>query len=187
MSAPHTVYTISPSPDSTLAVETRKAGLKKEKHLFIFERFSGTLVYDPERPLDTTLNLLIDARSVLCRDRSQKPKRAATLTRFAADQALATSRYPEIQLASKRFVAKPLRGFVAEASLHLHGVEHPIKANIGFGVRKNDRIQIDADAALCLSQFGIPRPSSLFGLIHTEDEIVLHALIWGVASHNNQG
>ncbi|HEY7208733.1 MAG TPA: YceI family protein [Bryobacteraceae bacterium] len=182
MSARSTVYTISPSPDSTLAIETRTSGLAKRKHLFIFERFRGALIYDPEQPLDTALNLTVEAGSLVCRDDREKPGKRARLTQTVLREALGSDTHPELQLQSERFIAKPLRGFVVEGTLRFRGIDRAVKANIGFGTEKKNRLQIDADATVRLSDFGVPRPSSLFGLVRTNDEVVLHALIWGLAS-----
>jgi polyisoprenoid-binding protein YceI len=185
MPIPPTVFKISPSPDSTLAVEVRKAGWAKGKHLFVFEQFSGALSYDQERPLDSVLDLTIDANSVVCRDQEAKPKQREDMTKFAREQALASSQHPEIKMRSIRFIAKPLRGFVAEGTLSFHGGDHAIRANIGFGALRGNRIQIDADSTLRLSDYKLPAPSSLFGLIRTEDEVVLHALIWGISDSSD--
>jgi polyisoprenoid-binding protein YceI len=186
MSAHHTVYKISPSPDSTLAVEIRETGLAKRKHLFVFEQYSGALLYDPEHPLESVLNLSIEARSVRCRDPVSKRRQLMHRTEFARSQALAAADHPLITVQSQRFQAKLLRGFIAEGTLSFRGVDRMLKANIGFGVPKKDRLQIDADATLRLSEYNLPRPSSLFGLIRTEDDVVLHALIWGTMA-NAQG
>ncbi len=186
MSARHTVYKISPSPDSTLAIEVRKTGLVKRKHLFVFEQYSGELIHDPDQPLDSVLNLSIEANSLVCRDSDAKPKVRQRLTRFARAEALRVQDHPVVLIHSQRFLAKPLRGFIAEGVLQFHGVDRNIKANVGFGVPKKDRLQLDADATLRLSDYNLPRPSSLFGLIRTEDEVVLHALIWGIMGPNSQ-
>ena len=184
MPASHTVYTISPSPDSTLAVEIKKTGLVKRKHLFVFERYSGSLNYDPDVPLASVFNLDVEADSILCRDSTQKSATGQRLTRFAREEVLHSKSHPELTIRSQRFTAKPLRGFVGEGTLCFGGIERSFKANIGFGVLKKDRLQIDADAALRLSDLGLPRPSSFLGLIQTQDEIVLHALVWGIVSVN---
>jgi polyisoprenoid-binding protein YceI len=186
MSARHTVYTISPSPDSTLAIEIKKTGLVKRKHLFVFEQFSGELIYDPEQPLDSVVNLSVEANSLVCRDSDAKPKVRRHLTQFAQAEALRVQDHPVVLIQSQRFLAKPLRGYIAEATLQFHGIDRNIKANVGFGVPKKDRVQLDADATLRLSDYNLPRPSSLFGLIRTEDEVVLHALIWGTIGGNSQ-
>ncbi len=172
----HSVLTISPSPDSVLAVQVKQTGLRANKHLFVFERYSGALGYDPDQPLFSTLRLRIDAASVVCRN----VKSVDRLTRFARDEALLANDFPEITMRSERLTAKPLRGFVLEGTVALHGVDRAIKANVGFGPLKNGRVNIDADSAIRLSDFDLPRPSRLFGLIRIEDEVVLHASLWGI-------
>ena len=176
MPAPHSDFTISPSPDSALALEVKQTGLIKRKHLFVFEQYQGVLSYHPDQPLLSTLRLSIDAQSLICRN----SKKAQSLSHFARHEALLANEFPEIELRSERFTAKPLRGYIFEGTLCLHGVDRSIKANVGFGPLKNGRVNIDADAAIRLSDFDLPRPSSLFGLIRTEDEVVLHALLWGI-------
>jgi polyisoprenoid-binding protein YceI len=182
MPAHPTVYKISPSPDSTLAVEIREAGLIKRKHLFVFEQYDGALTYDPEQPLASILNLTIEASSLVCRDPSDKPRQQRRLTRVALEDALKVQDHPQLTIESQRFMAKPLRGFVVEGVLRFRGIERNIKANIGFGVLKKNRLQIDADATLRLSDYSLPRPSSLLGLVRTQDDVMLHALIWGTTS-----
>jgi len=182
MAASRTVYNISPSPDSTLAVEVRKTGLLKRKHLFVFEQYSGTLTYDPGEPLNSTFHLTVEAGSLVSRDASSKPSQQRKLTRFALSEALRAEEHPVLLLESERFLAKPLRGFVVEGKLCFRKTSRPFKANVGFGVPKKDRLQIDADSTLRLSDYGIRRPSSLFGLIRTEDDVVLHALLWGTSA-----
>ncbi len=179
---PMHVYTISPSPDSTLAVEISRSGLRKRKHLFVFEQYAGELAYDPNRPLDSRLKLSIQAESLAIRGAQEKKRRRQQLTHFALTRVLRPQEHAIVCIESHRFIAKPLRGFIAEGSLQFHGIERSVKANIGFGVEKKGRLQIDADATLRLSELNLPRPSSLCGLIRTEDEIVLHALVWGLHS-----
>ncbi|MDQ2710916.1 MAG: YceI family protein [Acidobacteriota bacterium] len=167
MSERLTVYTISPSPDSAVAVEIKESGLRKRKHLFVFERYSGELFFDPERPLETSVKLRIETASV------NEP---------SARKLLAVHSDPEILIESRSFLAKALRGFVAGGTLRFRGADHDIRANIGFGPVKNGRVHIDADSTALLSRLGLPRRTSLFGLIHTDDEAVLHASLWGNSS-----
>ena len=166
MSEPLTVYTISPSPDSTIAVEIKESGLRKRKHLFVFERFSGELLYHPNQPLASTLKLHIEV---------------ASLTDRGAQEALLAEAHSAIILESRSFRAKPLRGFIAEGTLTLHGLQHDIRANVEFGPVKKGRVHMEGDATLSLSQLRLPRPTSLFGLVRTDDMAVLHASLWGIS------
>ena len=185
MCARSTVYTISPSPDSTLANAARASGVVKHKYLFVFERFRGTLIYDPEQPLDSALNLTIEAASLACRDGQHRSFKRTRHLEAALRQALGSETHPELQLESTRLVAKPLRGFILEGTLRFRGLEHSVRANLGFGTEKKYRLQIDADAAVRLSDFGVAAPSSLLGLIRTLDEVVLHAYLWGTTANGH--
>ena len=182
MSARHTVYTISPSPDSALAVEISTTGLAKRKHVFVFERFSGGLIYDPDLPLETILSLTVETASIVYKDSRLRPGTRKKLTHIASTQALAAQVHPDLQVKSQRFVAKPLRGYIAEVLVQFRGMQQELKANVGFSVEKKGRLQIDADAAVRLSNFGIAQHTSLFGLNRTSDEAVLHVLLWGIVA-----
>lgn len=172
MPEPLTVYTISPSPDSTLAVEITESGLRKRKHFFVFERFEGELLYDAERPLASSLKLRVDNRS---------------LSTDVARGALRAEQYPETLVESRCVKAKPLRGFAFELNVHLCDVDRQVRVNVGFGPVKKGRVHIEADAILHLTQLGLPLPTSFFGLIRTDDAATLHASLWGVSRGEETG
>src|SRR3954465_14694990 len=96
-------YTISPSNDSTLAVEVYKTGLmKRKKHLLFFEQFRGELCYIPEHPETSRVKMTIDAASLVGRDKWLKPKRQAEVCRHTRKEVLAADQYPHITFASNR-------------------------------------------------------------------------------------
>lgn len=174
-----TIYTISPSVDSTLALEIEKTGLMRgKKHLLFFESFRGELCYVPECPETSRLDIMIDAHSVACRDAWLKPKRQAQVTSFARRDALDAAHHPEIRFASTRVCAKPLRGFVVDGVLTLRGTGRNVRVNVVIGPMKKGRFQVDGDATLSLSDFGIHPPSQLFGLVGTKDSALLRLLLW---------
>ncbi len=181
MHARHTVYTISPSPDATLALEITQTGLAKTKLLLVWERFTGELFYDAQDPLASELNIEIEAASLVCRHRVESSKRPPASTQAAVNKALNAVHDPHLQIRLRPFTAKPLRGFIAQGNIVFRGRERVVKFNVGFGVEKNGRLQIDANAALRLSEFDVACPTSLLGLVKTQDEAVLHALLWGSA------
>jgi polyisoprenoid-binding protein YceI len=174
-----TVYTISPSADSTLALEVHKTGLmRRKKHILFFDNFAGELTYVREHPESSRLDISIDALSVACRDEWLKPKQRRMVTEYALKEALAADRHPEIRFASTRIAAKPLRGFVIEGVLTLRGTGRNVRVNVVLNAMKRGRFQIDGDATLRLSDFGIHPPSMLFGLVGTQDEALLRLLLW---------
>lgn len=178
MRAWQTVYTISPSADSTLALEVSKTGfLRGKKHILFFENFVGELSFAHEHPESSRLDLSIDAFSIICRDPWLKPKQREMVMRYARE-ALAAERHPEIRFTSTRIAEKPLRGFVVEGVLNLRGTGRNVRANVVLNPMKRGRFQIDGDATLLLSDFGIVPPSRLLGLIGTEDAALLRLLLW---------
>ena len=174
-----TIYTISPSIDSTIALEIEKTGLLRgKKHQLLFEKFQGELCYVPGYPESSRLDMIIDAASVVCRDKWLKPKQQAQVTSYARREALDAVRHPEIRFASNRISAKPLRGFVVDGVLTLRGVGRNVRVNVVLNPMKNNRFQVDGDGTVRLSDFGIKPPSSLLGLIGSKDDSLLRLLLW---------
>lgn len=173
------LYTILPSSDSTLAIEIFKTRLMRgKKHILFFENFKGELCYCPDRPEASRVDLMIDAASVVCRDKWLKKRKQELVTKYARNERLSADHHPEIRFASSRIAPKPLRGFVVEGVLTVRGVGRSVKVNIVLSPMKYDRFQIDGDATVRLSDFGVKPPSSMLGLIGTKDEALVRLLLW---------
>ncbi len=172
------LYTISPSNDSTLAIEVFKTGLlRKRKHILFFEKFNGTLRYMPDDLQSSAVEILVDARSVLCRDQWLKGRKQQHVTRYARNS-LEAERHPDIRFSSTRIYEKPLRGFAVEGELKIRGVGRIVKVNVVLSPIKRDRMQVDGDTQIRLSDFGIERRSAMFGLAGTEDVALVRLLLW---------
>lgn len=173
------LYTISPSTDSTLALEVSKTGMmRRKKHILFFENFSGTLHYVASRPEDSRATLTIDANSIACRDKWLKTGKQKSVTEYARRDALVTDAHSEIRFNSTRISAKPLRGFVVEGELKICDIGRMVKVNVVLTEKKHQAMQVDGDATLSLSDFDIKPPSLLFGLIGTRDEALVRLLLW---------
>jgi polyisoprenoid-binding protein YceI len=176
-----TSYTISPSVDSTLAIEVSRTGLKRrKKHTLFFEKFSGEMCYAEKDPGAFKMTLTIDATSVTCRDPWLSERKRRAVADFVRQNALAANIHPEIRFTSTSISAKPLRGFVVEGSLQIRDTARVVRVNTVLGAVLRDWIQLDGDALLRLSDFGLPRRSALFGLIGTKDEAVVRLLLWAI-------
>jgi polyisoprenoid-binding protein YceI len=174
-----TFYTISPSNDSTLAVEVYKTGLMKRKnHLLFFEQFRGELCHVPECPETSQVKMTIDVASLVCRDKWLKPKRQKEVSRYTRNEVLAADQYPHITFASNRVTTKRIRGFAVEGLLTLRDMARTVNLNLVVNQTKPETLQIDGDAVFRLSEFGIRQPSSLFGLAGTKDEVLIRLLLW---------
>lgn len=178
-----TFYKILPSNDSTLAVEVYKTGLmKRKKHLLFFEEFGGELSYVPEHPENSQVTMTIDAASLVCRDKWLKPKKQEKVGRYARQEILRADRYPRISFTSDRMTVKRIRGFAVEGILTVRDMARTVNLNLVVNQTKPETLQIDGDAIFRLSEFEVPRPSSLFGLIGTKDEVLIRLLLWATRS-----
>lgn len=179
MNASEVVYTISPSNDSTVALELAKTGLmKNKKHLLFFEQFEGELRYIPQAPEASKTTFSITAGSLVCRDKWLKPRKIRKVTSYAR-QALNVSVFPSITFQSASISAKPLRGYAVEGTLTIRDVSRPARLNIVLTEMSRGALQIDGDATLKLTDFGIEPPKSLLGLIKTQNEVLVRLLLWG--------
>lgn len=179
MPASELLYTISPSADSTIAIEVLKTGLmRKKKHLLFFENFQGNLSYVAQNPESSRANLIIDANSVVCRDQWLNTKKQNRITQYVKEDALVADGHRDIRFSSCRIFPKPLRGFVVEGELKICGISRMVKVNVVLNEKKHDALQLDGDATLCLSDFDIKPPSSFFGLVGTKDEALIRILLW---------
>ena len=179
MTTCETLYTILPSEDSTLALEVSKTGLMKaRKHALIFERFKGELRFAPDQLEVSCLKITIDAQSLICRDKWLKPKKQQAIAQYAKNEALVVDCFPEIKFTSTRISHKALRGFLVEGTLQICDVTKAVKVNIVLNPSKKTRLQIDGDANLKMSDFGIKPPSSFLPFARTEDQALVRILLW---------
>jgi polyisoprenoid-binding protein YceI len=175
-----TDYTIRPSNESTVAVEVFKTGLTpRKKHVVFFERFNGSMHFTQD-PAACRIILTIDATSVACRDASLRKRKRRAIEDFVREDVLAAHLFPEIQFTSTCVSAKALRGFVVEGLLKIRDTSANVRANLVLSPMTNGQLQLDSDALLRLSDFGLPRPSAMFGLVGTAETAVAHLLLWAV-------
>lgn len=177
-------YLILPSDDSTLAIEVCKSGLtRRKKHLFFLERFGGELTCTGDEPEPSDIRIEIDPTSLVCRDKSLRPKAQEQISRYAQD-ILAIDRHAEIKFKSSSVSRKAIRGFAVEGILKIRDTSRTVKANIVVNQTKPERLQIDGDAMFRLSEFGINPPSSFFGLVRIKDEVLIRLLLWATLPGN---
>jgi len=174
-----TYYTISPSDDSTLAIEVLRTGLRRrKKYTLFFDNFSGEMSFAGKEFEDFKMTLTIDASSVVCHDSRLKKSKRRKVADFVRHEALTTNANPEIRFDANAIRAKALRGFVVDGVLQIREAAHAVKVNAVLSSPRKDLIQFDGDTTLRLSDFGLPRPSALFGLIETKDEVGVRLLLW---------
>jgi polyisoprenoid-binding protein YceI len=174
------LYSISSVNDSTIVAEVlQKRLLRQHKYFLAFERFTGELRNFPDQPERSQLALDIDAMSISCPDgrlSASKQRRVVEYLRGLLKNAATAS---GIQFRSHRITPKALRGLVVEGTLTVHGVTRAFKMNAVFAAKSEGRLEIEADSIFRFSEFGLDTPSSLFGMVKTSDQAVIHFHLHG--------
>jgi polyisoprenoid-binding protein YceI len=173
------LHAISSSDDSAIVAEVHETRLmRKYKYFLAFENFRGELHYVPNHPEKSRLTLDLDARSVSCRDRSLRESKQRRVAEYVREQILNAGTYPAIQFSSYQISAKALRGFAVEGVLTVRGTTRAFKMNAVISPASADRLEIEADSLFRFSEFGAKAPSSLFGMVETSDQVLIHLRLY---------
>jgi polyisoprenoid-binding protein YceI len=171
-------FSIRPTSESSIGIEVFHSGIRRgRKHVFFFERYSGTLDYDPEVPESSSATLIIEAQSLACRDQDLSAKKRRELASRIKSEMLAASKFPEIVFSSTRIRKTAKHRFDFEGALRLGGKSQPMRADVAAIIAR-ERIEIDATARVRLSDYGLHPPRSFFGLVGTKDEVIVRCLLW---------
>ncbi len=172
-------YTIRPTGESSVAVQVFKSGLMaRRKHILFLEHYRGEVEYDHEHPEKSRVELVFEANSVVCRDQWLSPEKRRGLLAFVQKEVLAADRHGQIAFSSERVERKSPTRFELAGTLSIRGSSRPVVFEVIVLPNGKDRLEIDGTARVKLSDYGIDRPSSFFGLVGTKDEISLRFLLW---------
>jgi polyisoprenoid-binding protein YceI len=172
-------YTIRPTSESSVAVQVFKSGLMaRRKHILFVEHYSGLVDFDGEHPERSRVEIFFDANSVVSRDQWLKSEKRQELVAFVQNEVLAVDRHAQIVFSSDRVERKSATRFELEGTLKIRGNSRQVACEVILLTHGKDRLEIDGTARIKLSDFDIDRPTALFGLIGTKDEINLHLLLW---------
>jgi polyisoprenoid-binding protein YceI len=152
--------------------------MARRKHVLFLQQYSGEVDYDCENPENSRVQLVFDATSVVCRDEWLKPEKRESFLAFVQKEMLAADDHEKITFSSDRINRISSTRFHLEGTLNLRGRAKPLLFVVVVIQNGKDRLEIDGTAQLRMSDYGIHRPSTLFGLIGTRDEVVLRFLLW---------
>ena len=174
-----TRYIIRPTGESSVAAQVFRSGLMtRRKHVLFLQQYSGEVDYDCEDPENSRVQLVFDATSVVCRDEWLKPEKRQSFLAFVQNEILAADDHEKITFSSNRINRISSTRFQLQGTLNLRGRAKPVLFEVVVIQNGKDRLEIDGTAQLRMSDYGIDRPTALFGLIGTKDEVVLRFLLW---------
>lgn len=173
-----TVYELKATSGSRFALTVEKTGLLSgKKHLFLFDRYQGMLVYDPETPERSRVELTIDAGSAVCKDSWVSRNDLKKIQDYALHDMLAVEKYPELRFRSTSVVRKSENSFQVAGMLAIRGIENPVTVSVTVDNQRGPLASLAGQAVVRLKDYGLKPPSAALGAIGTKNEMTVEFLL----------
>jgi polyisoprenoid-binding protein YceI len=162
-------YDLRPAPGNRLVLEVFKTGfMSGKKHTFHFERYRGTLSYDPAHAEATKVRLVMEARSLTLKDTWLKPKDFQKVQEYSLEDMLAATQHPELTFESSAVRSTGTDQFEVQGRLTIRGVTKPVVLR----VTRRKPLTFEGSATLKMSAWGLKPPKAGLGTVGTKDEMV---------------
>lgn len=166
-------YRIRPSDSNRLEVRVAKTGLYRGKvHVFTFPNYTGSLLYDPQKPEASQASLTISARDIKLLDTWLSAKDFKSVEEYALKDMLAAEKYPDIIFSSTAVRATDSTHFEVRGTLTIRDIAKPVVLSVGLNEKR-----FQGEATVRLTDFGLKPPKAALGLVGTEDEMKFSFLI----------
>lgn len=166
-------YRIRPSESNRLELRVAKTGLYRGKvHVFTFPNYTGSLLYDPQKPEASQASLTISARDIKLLDTWLSAKDFKSVEEYALKDMLAAEKYPDIIFSSTAVRATDSTHFEVRGTLTIRGIAKPVVLSVGLNEKR-----FQGEATVRLTDFGLKPPKAALGLVGTEDEMKFSFLI----------
>jgi polyisoprenoid-binding protein YceI len=164
-------YRIQPEPQARFALEVHKTGIMSGKiHVFEYERYSGTLDFDPAHAEAAKVELTIQAASIVCKDTWVDDKDKKKVTQTALDM-MQHANHPELRFTSTGVARRADGGYDVRGNLSIKGIEKPI--TVAVSMKQDGAAWIFTGKATILRKdYKINPPSPVpFGIIGNKEEM----------------
>lgn len=167
-------YRITPAEGAELILEVGKTGLLSgKKHVFVFDRYQGSVTYDADNPTGSSVRLVIEAASARCLDDWVSEKDLKKIERHAKEKMLAVQRHPEITFESNKIQPTTGSAFRAEGMLTIRQVSKPVSVNLELESESPQTLWFTGAASLRMRVFDLKPPKAALGMIGTKDEMTV--------------
>ena len=164
-------YSIKPEPGARFALEVHKTGLMSGKiHVFEYERYAGTLDFDPAKPEAAKVDITIAAASLVCRDTWIDDKDKKKVTDVALDM-MQQRNYPDLHFVSTGVTRHADGSFDVAGNLTLKGITKPV--TVAVSMKQDGSSWIFTGKGVVLRRdYKINPPSPVpFGVIGNKEEM----------------
>ncbi len=164
---------VAPAQGTRFALEVEKTGLLSgKKHLFLFERYSGTLQLDQAAPEKSSIQLEIESRSAVLKDDWVSAKDAKKIADYAQMQMMDSAKYPLMKFASTNIAARGNGVYDVRGDLTIRNVTQPVL----IVVTEKSGV-CEGTAVVKLSDFKLKPAGALLGAIGTKDDMKVSFLL----------
>jgi polyisoprenoid-binding protein YceI len=167
-------YSLAPEPASRFELVVTKTGfLRGKQHLFVFDRFNGTLRYDGRKPEASRVRFEIASKSLVCKDTWVSANDLRKIQDVATRDMLDVERHPTITFDSVSIRPTTAGMFEVQGDLTIRGVTKPVVIAVSVSPSADRGLSIEGRAQVRLTDYGLKPPSAAFGTIGTKDEMAL--------------
>jgi polyisoprenoid-binding protein YceI len=172
------VYELRPASGSRFALMIQKTGLLSGKtHVFLFERYQGTLVYDPAFPENSRVELAIDAASAVCQDTWVSENDRKKIQDYALHDMLAVEQYRQIHFTSTGAVRTGEKSFDVPGMLTIRGLAVPVTVSVAVETHPDGLASVAGQAVVRMKDYALKPPRAAFGTIGTRNEMTVEFLL----------
>ena len=162
-------YRIRPSPQGRFALEVFKTGIwSGKKHLFLFQKYAGSVRFDPAWPENSTVRLTIEGASAVREDTWVSSSDLRIIQNKALDM-MDVAEHPQLVFSSERILALGSNRFQVHGSLSIRGVVRPAVVTVSMVRQDEETLLLNGSAEVRLKDYGLKPPSAALRLIGTAD------------------
>lgn len=162
---------IRPVAGSRFELQVRKTGLMRGKvHLFVFERYRGTLLYDAQKPENSRVRLTIEAASAVLKDTWLSAADFRKVQQYALETMLAAGKHPHLEFASTVLRAEGNGRYQLQGLLTIRGIAKLV--TVLLSTREDGgALTVTGTAQVKMTDYGLKPPSAVLGAVGTRDEM----------------
>jgi polyisoprenoid-binding protein YceI len=167
-------YELRPAQGARFALTVEKTGLMRgKKHVFVFGAYKGTLLYDPDSPEHSRVDLFVRADSAVCMDKWVSEKDLKKIQAYALNDMLAADRYPELHFSSVGAVRKDENTFEVTGMLTIRGIRKPATIIVSVSRNSGTISSLSGHSVVRLKDYGLKPPTAALGAIGTRNEMTV--------------
>jgi polyisoprenoid-binding protein YceI len=161
-----------------MALEVYKTGfMSGKKHLFEFERYSGTLRYDAAAPESARVELSIESGSIVLKDDWLKASDMKKVREHAEQEMLDVARHPAIRFVSGRVEPTGPGAFRVTGELTIRGVSKPAVIAASINEAGDGKLRITGKSEVRLKDYELKPPSAVLGMVGTKNEMAFEFVV----------